>query len=200
MDLKSVTFEGPEIGDEEILTVLPSNLAALLKQMNGFIQYHGGLHVFGACKSPLWHSIRELWQGESAAHRHYEGISPSDIPFAEDCLGFQFLLRDGEVVSLDGETGDVEELHLGLGGFFQWVSENPTDHLGMQPLLQFMQGGDLCQPGELLSEYPFFCTKEAENGVHLSKVSALERRAFLADIYKQLNGLEEGGKFDVNVR
>lgn len=95
MELDQVTYKGPVLVDEEILTTLPNNLSSLLRQINGFIQYDGGFHVFGACHEPKWHSIRELWHGDHAAHKHYSGIKCSDIPFAEDCLGFQFFLREG---------------------------------------------------------------------------------------------------------
>lgn len=200
MNLDHITYKGPEIDDKEILSSLPDNIVSLLSQINGFVQYHGGFHLFGACHEPLWHSIRELWQGDSAAHKHYKEIEEADVPFAEDCLGFQFLLRKGQVISLDGQTGGIEESNMGLGQFFEWISSNPTENLGMQPLLQFMQDGNSCGPGELISEYPFFCTKEAENGVHLGKVPALERRSFLADLYKQLSSMGEGDSFDVKIR
>lgn len=199
MNLNNITYKGGEIEDEDILSLLPENHAALLRQINGFIQYHGGLHFFGAVNVPAWHSIRELWQGEHAAYRHYREITESDVPFAEDCLGFQFFLRNGGVIFLDGETGEVTELDMGLGRFFKWISADPVENLGMQPLLQFMEEGGVCEPGELIAEYPPFCTQESENGVHLGKVSAIERRQFLADIYRQLSAMAEGESFDVTI-
>lgn len=200
MNLDHITYKGPGIDDKEILSLLPDNLASLLREINGFVQYDGGFHLFGACHKPLWHSVRELWHGDSAAHKHYQGVEEADVPFAEDCLGFQFFLRRGQVIFLDGETGHIEELNMGLSQFFEWISTNPTENLGMEPLLQFIRDGNTCKVGELISEYPFFCTKEAENGVHLGKVPALERRALLADLHRQLSGMGEGDKFDVKVR
>ncbi|SFM13426.1 hypothetical protein [Marinobacter zhejiangensis] len=199
MDLNHITYKGPDIDDEEVLASLPDNLANLLSQINGFIQYHGGLHIYGACRAPQWHSIREAWHGEAAAHKHYESIRASDVPLGEDCLGFQFFLRDKQVIFLDGETGDVEELGLSLREFFAWVADDPVDSLGMQPLHQFMEEGNICEPGKLLAEYPFFCTKESEQGVSLSAVPCLERRQFLADLHNQLSGVQDGGKFDVTL-
>lgn len=199
MDLNHITYKGPEIDDAQILDSLPENLANLLSQINGFIQYHGGLHIYGACASPDWHSLREAWHGEAAAHKHYDAISETDVPFGEDCLGFQFLLRNKKVIFLDGETGDVEDLDLSLKDFFRWVSNDPMDALGMQPLRQFIEDGNVCEPGQLLAEYPFYCTKESENGVSLNAISSLERRLFLADLHKQLKGVKEGDKFDVKL-
>lgn len=199
MKLEHITYKGPEIEDEEILSLLPGNLAALLKGINGFVQYHGGFHLFGACHEPEWHSIRCLWQGHSAAFRHYEDIKDTDVPFAEDCLGFQFFLRDGNVISMDGETGEIEQTDMGLADFFEWIAKSPVENLGMQPLHQFMDEGGVCEPGELIAEYPFFCTEQAANGVTLSKVPALERRSFLVSLYGQFNALDDDQEFDVKL-
>lgn len=199
MDLNNVTYQGPEIDDEEILAELPNNLASLISQVNGFILYHGGFHLFGACKSPIWHSIRELWKGDGAAYGHYEGIADTDVPFAEDCLGYQFFLRDGQVLFLDGQTGYIEDLGMGLRGFLQWITEKPVENLGMEPLQQFMDDGNICEPGRVLSEYPFYCFDESKNGVTLSSVSSMEKRTFLADLYKQLKDVEPHSKVDIKV-
>src|SRR5271166_4833360 len=97
MRLEHVTYRGPAIDDRAILAKLPRALTELLEQTNGFIQFHGGLHVRGACRQPDWHSLRAAWESEHAFHQLYPEVDPEDIPFAEDALGDQFLLRDGEV-------------------------------------------------------------------------------------------------------
>ena len=58
MQLEQVTFTGPRLTDGDLLVRLPANLAGLLPQINGFIQFHGGLPVHGACHEPDWHSTR----------------------------------------------------------------------------------------------------------------------------------------------
>src|SRR3954453_4788104 len=110
MRLEDVTFVGPPIDDPEVLGLLPPELAGLLAGQNGFVQFRGGLHVRGACRGPAWHSLREAWLGEGSFHRHYPEVRPGDVPFAEDCLGDQFLLREGRVWRLAGETGEVVPL------------------------------------------------------------------------------------------
>lgn len=88
MQLAHVTFVGPPIDDRDLLSNLPKNLADLLEQINGFIQFHGGLHLRGVCRKPVWHSLRAAWLGKHAFHRLYpEVVEPEDIPFAEDAWG-----------------------------------------------------------------------------------------------------------------
>lgn len=192
MQLEHVTWQGDEITDQEILEQLPDNLTNLLKQINGFILYQGGFHLFGATIKPEWHSIRENWSGEQAAWRHYDNIFETDVPFAEDCLGFQFFLREDLVIFLDGQTGDVQELNVGLAGFLNSIPANPLNAIGLSPLLQFMKDGHSLEPGELLAEYPFFFTKQARNGVELSKTKAAEKRKLLVHIYLKIKNSKDG--------
>jgi hypothetical protein len=124
---------------------------------------------------------------ESFAFR-YPGVHTSDVPFAEDIVGDQFLLRNGEVVRLFAETGDVEGLGVNLSGFLDRACENPVEYLNLQPLLQFEEGGRL-QPGQLLSVYPPLCTKESADGVSLRAIPALERLAFLSTFARQIAGV-----------
>jgi hypothetical protein len=199
VELKHVTFTGPPLDDEELLARLPANLAGLLGQINGFLQFHGGLHVRGACREPTWHSLRDAWDGEAAFHRLYPEVRPEDVPFAEDNLGDQFLLRDGRVWRLAAETGEVESLEVGLAGFFEAVEADPVEFLRLHPLLQFQQEGGRLEPGQLLAAFPPFCTKESADGVSLAAISADEQRRFLADLAAQLRDVPEGGRIDYRV-
>jgi len=194
MELESVTFFGPPLDDEELLQRLPANLAGLLRQINGFIQFHGGLHVRGACQGPAWHSLRDAWDGESAIRRLYPEVHPEDVPFGEDCLGDQFLLRAGEVWRLAAETGEMESLGIDLRGFFEAVVADPVEFLSLGPLLRFQQEGEILKPGQLLGAYPPFCTKEAADGVSLASFSTDERRRFLAHLAVNLRDVPDGDK------
>jgi hypothetical protein len=181
MKLDHLNFAGPPIDDPDVLDQLPKGLRALLEETNGFVQYHGGLHVRGACKTPAWHSLREAWLGTRAFHRLYPDVDSGDIPFAEDYLGDQFLLRDGAVWRLYGETGEVEDLEMNFKEFLENVEDDPGEHLGLHNLLQYQRKGGHLQPGQLLSADPPFCTEEADDGVTLTAVSCEERYRFLAE-------------------
>ncbi len=188
MKLDLITYTGPAIDDPEILAKLPTPVASLLEQTNGFIQYHGGLHVRGACLAPKWHSLRDAWIGENAFHRLYPEVDLDDIPFAEDCLGDQFLLREGEVWRLFCETGEMESLEIGFKKFMKEAADDPVEILGFEPLLKFQKEGGKLEPGQLLAALPPFCSEEAESGVKLTAVNAEERRRSLAKLAAEMDG------------
>ncbi len=155
------------------------------------------MHVRGACRGPAWHSLHEAWLGPAAFQRLYPDVTPGDIPFAEDPVGDQFLLRDGTVWKLEAETGDLDDLGLSLDGFLAAAEADPDGFLSLEPLLQFQAVGGKLEPGELLSVYPPFCTAQAANGVSLEAVPAADRRAFLADFARQIRDLPDGGSVEI---
>jgi hypothetical protein len=208
-ELKNVVWQGPEISDPEILGDLPEELQWLLGSINGFIQFAGGLHVRGACVTPQWHSLRECWRGEQALHHTYQQLKPEDIPFAQDYLGNQFLLRGDEVLRLSGETG---ALATPLKGIFAvqagTVTQTPAvsldiflmfpqrypQSLGLELLDRFREDGGSLEAGQLLHAYPPLCSKEARQGVGIAMkaVPVEERLAFLAKTARKVQSLREG--------
>jgi hypothetical protein len=101
-------YVGPPIDDPEMFERLLAEYRDLLARANGYVAYHGGLHVRGACLAPEWHSLRAACDGERAVHRLWPVVSLSDVPFAEDALGDQFVLRGAQVHRLSAETGELE--------------------------------------------------------------------------------------------
>ena len=180
-----------EVDDPDILERLPESLRRRIGDGEGFISHRGGLHVRGACREPAWHSLREACD---TFHRHYPELRQDDIPFAEDAVGDQWILRGDQVLRLAAETGDVEPLGLDVDGFFTAVEADPVETLGLHPLLQLEQEGGRLEPGELISVYPPFCMKESGEGVSLRPVSADDCHAFLWDLAEQLRDVPDGGK------
>jgi hypothetical protein len=174
------------ISDHEILERVPESLRSLLRETNGFVLFEGGLHVRGAVLSPPWHSLRHVWLGDFPLHKLFPALRESDIPFGQDCLGDQFVLRKNLVHKLEAESGELESLEMNLESFLALARENPLEFLSLHPLVQFRQeGGDL-KPGQLLNVYPPFITKESEGGVSLKAVPMFERINFLADFSRQI--------------
>jgi hypothetical protein len=193
------TFTGPPIDDAELIAELPSELAGELGHVNGVVAFDGGLHVRGVCWAPAWHSLRRAWTGEGAFHHAYTSLTPEDVPFAEDCLGDQFVLRDGRVWRLLAETDELQPLDEDLGGFLAAVAAGPVELLGLQPLLQFHRRGGALAPGQLLQAYPPFATSEAADGVSLRAVAADEQHAFLAAFAKAVRDTDDGGQVNIQV-
>jgi hypothetical protein len=202
MQLESVTYAGPpfERSDSELLVALPRNLRSLLEQLNGFILHSGGLHVRGVCESPEWHSLRSVMFGPSALHVAYPALLASDVPFAQDCVADQFVLRAGSVHKLSSEIGTLEALDLDLPAFLGQVASSPVEFLGMHPLLQHeRESSSPLLPGQVLSVYPPFCTKEAANGVSLRPVPVAEALGFLSGFSASTRCLPEGKPIHVKV-
>ena len=200
LEIGNVTYRGPEFeASSPLISALPTNLVDLLRQINGFVQFGGGLHVRGICGTPTWHSIAEIMVGPAALHGYYEAVLPTDAPFAQDCMADQFLLRDGLVYKLQSETGELSSLGLRLGQFFSAVESDPVGFLAMQPLLRFQREGNLLEPGQVLQAYPPFCTKEAAHGVSLCAINATEALVFLANFSRQMSDLPEGERIRFRV-
>ena len=186
------TYIGPPIDDEAILAELPTPLATLLRETNGFIAYGGGLHVRGACHTPAWHSLRYWWRGDDALYRQFSAVRPTDIPFAEDALGDQFLVRDGEVHRLLAEHGEVQALSLGVTGFLSAAERDPVGFLALEPLIEFGRRGGAMGPGELLSVYPPFVVAESSKGINIRAVPVGERISYLAQLARSIEDLPDG--------
>lgn len=160
------SYVGGEITDSEIFEKLPQTNRDVLQQVTGCILFNGGLHIRGAVVSPSWHSLQVAWAGETALHRSFPAIKQQDIPFGQDCFGDQFVLRGGSVHRLQAETGEIESLAMNLETFLLRAQEAPVEFLSLQPLRRFRREGGELKPGELLSVYLPFCTKES-GGVFL---------------------------------
>lgn len=199
MDLSGVTFRGPALAESPLLAELPPDCVATLRESNGFIAFDGGFHLRGVCDEPAWHSLLAAWRGEGALYRLFPALVESDIPFAEDCMGDQFVLRDSIVHRLAAETGILNSTSLSWSRFFAGLVADPFDFLQLHPLVQFQREGGRLLPGQLLSAYPPFVTKESGSGVSLAAIPVDERIRFLSDFARQLASMPEGQQFRIVV-
>jgi hypothetical protein len=190
-------YLGPAIDDSEILPRLPGEYAELLMRANGYVAYHGGLHVRGACLAPEWHSLREAWFGERAVHRLFPAVAAADVPFGEDALGHQFVLRGGIVHRLDAEIGELESLGVDLADFDGAVRAGPVEYLSLQPLERFRAEGGELRPGELLNVHPPYVFRESAAGVSLRAIPAAERMEFLAALAARIRDLPDGASITI---
>jgi hypothetical protein len=193
VNLTETLYRGPEIDDPAILEQLPLDLRTLLEGENGFVKFGGGLHLRGACRSPLWHSLREAMEGRTAFHVLYpDVVDATDIPFAQDCSGDQFLIRGGEVHQLAAEVGEIDSLEMDLEQFFEFIEQDPIENLCMQPLVRFRADEGRLEPGKLLLAYPPFCTGQSGGTASLREVDAHEVIGYHAELAKQIQNAEDG--------
>ena len=194
-----MTFIGPLIDDEGLLSHLSDTLSSLLQQINGFTQYSGGFHLRGACREPLWHSLGYVWRGEGALWKSYAQISADDIPFAQEAMGDQFILRNGIVFRLESETGELKNLNCDFQMFLANVQNDPVGYLSLQPFVKFSNDGGKLEDGQLLNVYPPFCVEHSGEYSYRA-ISALERLAFLANFSQQIAGVDDGGVIQLKIK
>jgi len=200
VNLDEISFADSPIADQALLVDLPAELRSLLTRCNGFIAFRGGLHVRAACIEPGWHSLRDAWRGPRAYWRFYRSLSSDDIPFAQDCLGDQFFLRDSKVHRLHAELDDTDDLGWTLDEFFDAVAVDPDEVLALEPLDKFLADGGCLTPGLLLQAYPPFCMSESSAGnVSLRAVPADELRGYLADLAARIRDVSDGGQVSMKV-
>lgn len=190
-------YTGPPIDEPAILDLLPGDLRGFLLRCNGYVAFHGGFHVRGACLAPTWHSLRHRWFGPEALQSHFAAVHHDDIPFGEDALGDQYLLRRGVVYRLAAETGELKSLEVDLQEFDIKVRENPVEYLSLGPLEEFRATGGTLAPGQLLSVFPPFAVRESAAGVSYRAIPADERIRFLADFARQISDVPDGAQIEL---
>ncbi|HYO76391.1 MAG TPA: hypothetical protein VE010_08010 [Thermoanaerobaculia bacterium] len=192
--LPGATYAGPMLDDIDTAEATPMDVWATVVDVNGFIAFGGALHVRGICFEPSWHSLGAAWTGERALHRLFPAIQPEDVPFAQDALGNQFVLREERVWFMEGETGELHSLGFDIQDWLAALIASPGNFLPLHVLEQFRAGGDELRPGYLLSAYPPFCAKESADGVSLRAIPIDERLGFLAALAAQLTTLPDGSR------
>lgn len=144
------SWVAPPIDDPEILEHLAGPLRALVELRNGFVLDRGALHVRGACRQPAWHSLRWAWQAVAQRAEREPALGRGDVPFAEDALGRQYLLRDHDVLRFAPEHGVVSALGVSLGGFLRDAERSPVELLDLVEWEAFEADGGVLRPGEIL--------------------------------------------------
>ena len=189
--LEGITWRGPTADDPELLAELPPELAELLRETNGFILHGGALHFRGASLVPAWHSLRVAMHDAEAFHQMYEEVERGDIPFAQDLFGDLFVLREGVVLRLFAETGEIEALSRSLEEFLTHLCDDFSEFLNVQP--------STLQPGQLVLAYPPFCFEESGKEIDQTPLPAREVIHFHATLAQQLKDVPEGAKIKFNV-
>lgn len=197
IELKGITWSLGRNASVDQLEAIPEALAQILSVLNGFILWNGALHIRGLCDAPSWHSLQAANDRTIGFQSAYRALVSNDLVFAEDCVGDQFFLREGNVYQLYAETGDIDHRSDELGTFLSQAVQDPIEFLGMQPLLQLQNEGADLEPGELIHAFPPFCTEQAASGVSLRAIPSSELHSFHADFAAKLG--PDGSEIEVEI-
>lgn len=200
MNSENVSYIGPPSDDLALLDELPTDLADVLRQTNGFIASNGAIHLRGAVQAPAWHSLRAAWRGPESFAVRYRSVRPADIPFAQDALGDQYLLRDDGVWHLCAEADEVFPFAKSLAKFLDASARDPVRFLTLGPLVEFWDQGGTLEPGQLLSVYPPLIMRKDVGGYSYRAVSVGDRFDALATFAAQVRDLPDGATITLSVR
>ncbi|MFN6946362.1 MAG: SMI1/KNR4 family protein [Cytophagaceae bacterium] len=184
MKLQGIIYKHNDIEDTVTFNLLPEDLRKFLSLVNGFVAYKGALHIRGCCNEPTWHSINEVWTGKNAFWKHYPDILDTDIPFGQDCMGDQFILRNQKVIKLYAETGVVEDLDKNFTEFLDEIENDPINALGMHPLIHYEMENLPLAPGQIIQANPPFCMQKP--GIKLKAVEINQQIENLASLSKTI--------------
>lgn len=200
LELPGLTYIGLPMDDRGLAEAVPLALSAVLVDANGFVALGGAFHLRGIATEPPWHSLGAAWKGEKALHRLFPVLSVDDVPFGQDALGDQFLLRGDQVWHLLAEIGELQPTGLDLRDFLKRIAAAPEEMLPIVYVRKFQNDGGSLLPGQLLTVYPPLCTRESKAGVSLRAISATERLQFLADFAAQISELPDGSRIEIRLK
>jgi hypothetical protein len=192
---QAVTINLPDFSD---YGQLGEQLAALLRQKNGFYAFESALHVFPAAgyekemTLSRWNSFG-LWRHE------YGDLIGKVLFFGEDTFGDQFCLNDGQICSFDAETAELQVLGCDLEAWAKRILEEYGLLTGY-PLVHKWQKrhGPLLIGTRLMPKIPFVLGGEyaLENFYTLTSVSAMKSRGNLA---RQIKNLPDGTQVEFRI-
>lgn len=189
--LLSTTYIGQNINDLICYDKLPDYLKDFLSRQNGFIALEGGFHVRGCVLAPEWHSLGDAWFGGLKLSDLFDHLTPNDIPIAQDGFGDQYLIRDGQIIRLLSETGELEFLEIDFHTFLELVQTDPVGVLNVENMGRFG-----LKPGQLLSVIPPFCIN-TDSDRSIKPIDAEERIRFLSAFSRQIGHLPDGTKVKI---
>ena len=172
----------------------------LLEAQNGGFFFGGALHLFGACAAPPWHGLG-AWNDPAAWRARYGALAGGLTFFAEDAFGDQFAYtgRGGEVVSFEAELGRVVPAAPTFRDWIDALVEAPHLVLPIDLVAREAERGRRGGPGQHLFAHPPLFSVEAEQGVTIGVVDALEAMRFRGALAAQIHGLPTGTRVKIEI-
>lgn len=177
-----------------------SALKVLLQQTNGLFAFESALYVLGSygklegVRDIVSWNEPELWRGE------YKSLTSDVFFFAMDIFGGQFgLLKDGAVVALEPETGELRPMAPDLEAWAGVVLDDWDFVTGYTYARAWQQDNGALPMGQrLCPKVPFVFggAYEAANLFACDAATAMRAYAYMAE---QIRGLPDGARVRVQV-
>jgi hypothetical protein len=177
---------------------LVPGLDELLSWQNGFYAYRRGLHLFGSCVAPQFHSL-EAWNAPDGWVGDYGDLARGLFFFAEDSFGDQFAWDGEKVVRFLAETGKREEFSQGLGDCLQRIAKNPDEELGLGVLRDWIARKGAVQEGAHLFPRTPLVTRGSLDPSEVVVIDPFENMRFKASLARQIADVPDGGRIELIV-
>jgi hypothetical protein len=169
----------------------------LLQRRNGGYFYGGALHVFGACREPVFHSLVQ-WNEPGLWREPYGDACEGLVFFAEDAFGDQFALdAAGKVYEFRAEQGAAEEIADDFDTWLLIAVEAPDELLGRGTFVRWVTQHGHLPHGSQLQAYPPFIFADDPEQVQLDAVEAVENMQFHAALAVQIAEIPAGARMKV---
>jgi hypothetical protein len=172
----------------------------LLELANGAYLFDRALHLFGACDGPPWHSLAQ-WNSPSLWRDAYGAVADGLTFFAEDAFGDQYAYngQGGEVVVFEAELGRVAPAAPSFTAWLDALLADPRAVLPIELLERERAQGRRLEPGMQFFAYPPLFSVEAEQGVQVGHVDAVEAMRFRGGLAVQVRDLAPGTQVKIEV-
>jgi len=187
------SIAGPSLGTgAKSFDGVPNELAAWLSVSNGFYVFESALHVYPSEPAAMGTMTAQMWNDPNLWRSGYGSMAEEMFFFAEDVFGGQFAMRNGEVLTLDPETGATETLASSLAEWAECVLDD-FEFLTGYPLAHAWQErhGPLAVNERLVPKQLFVLGGEYSVD-NLYALDAVEGMRLRADVAMQLADLPDG--------
>ena len=197
--LKLLAIGGSALTSSPSTSTLARPLTSILGLKNGFYAFEGALHVIP--DAVLGGTPRGLadWNAENTWVGSYDHLADGALFFAEDALGSQFALRDGEVVVFDPETGTFEPMARDLEDWAAKVLADPDVWTAHSLARAWQEANGQLRDGHRLVPVTPFVLGGAFSVENLRSMEATKGMRYRAEIAVQIRDLPDGTPVNLRV-
>jgi hypothetical protein len=189
--IKIKNVEACACGSAKLVHYPVPRLDEVLRWKNGFYAYNRGLHVFGDCDDPPFHSLQR-WNAPDGWIKDYGNLAQGLFFFAEDTFGDQFAWDGSQVVRFVAETGEREILNSDLVAFFKALVLDPDGELGLAVLDDWIKvNGPVPEGKHLFPSTPIVLGGSLDPS-QIVPIDPFENMRFKADIATQIADVPDG--------